>query len=224
MNNKPEFYPVTRKPKLILQQAICFCRLQYKGGLPKATLFLGVIFTLLTALSSCQNSSGSVAEVKSVSVNNYFNLHQFFDSEIVRLKSKQTGLQKIAALNNKTETLTLQQVDWEKELSVFSTSDINKPAWQGKYMADTTKQNGLTTLTYTATDAALRTQSVTLIFNDNAAQPTSVTIRNQSDNFVYQLTENVNYQTEKGYNIQTIQKVIFMQPETFAISGSFINK
>lgn len=154
----------------------------------------------------------------------YFNLNRFFNQEITRLKNMKTGLQKTAILNQESETKTLTDVNWKKELSAFTASDINKPAWEGKYTADTTRQNGFTTVTYTANDDGLRTRLIQLNFKDGSNSPVSVAITNQTKNFVYQTNENLHYQTAGGYNIKASQKVILMQPETFAINANFVNQ
>ena len=176
------------------------------------------LFTL-TSSGGCSTSSDKANVISSSTP--YFNLGAYFTSEITRLSEQKTTLDKKAALNGKIENQTLQNVDWEEELSIFTLSDINKPAWRDKYTADSSMQGQQLTITYTATDTDLRTQSINLVFEPNATTPKSVTIFNHADNFVYQLTENLNYQSASGYQIQTTQKVILMPPQSFAIEGRF---
>jgi len=186
-----------------------------------SSLFLAIGLTLLilTGVSGCLGSSNETDLISKRTP--YFNLETYFTSEIDRLSKQKTTLDKKASLNGKTENQTLQSVDWEKELAIFSLSDINKPAWRDKYAADTSVQGQQTTVTYTATDTEMRTQSINLVFDQNTATPKSITIFNHADNFVYQLSENLTYQSNSGYQIQTTQKVILMSPQTFNIEARF---
>ncbi len=184
--------------------------------------FLVIIIFLIVVLGGGGGCSTSSNETKAISGSTpYFNLGAYFTSEIARLTKQKITLDKKAALNGKSETQTLQSVDWEKELAIFTLSDINKPAWRDKYTADSSMQGQQLTITYTATDTDLRTQSINLVFEPNATVPKSVTIFNHADNLVYQLTENLNYQSATGYQIQTTQKVVLMNPQSFAIEGRF---
>lgn len=186
-----------------------------------ASSFWVIAITLFILIGSggCSTSSNETNVISGSTP--YFNLGAYFTSEITRLTEHKTTLDKKAALNGKSETQTLQSVDWEKELAIFTLSDINKPAWRDKYTADSSMQGQQLTITYNATDTDLRTQSINLVFEPNATVPKSVTIFNHADNLVYQLTENLNYQSATGYQIQTTQKVVLMNPQSFAIEGRF---
>ncbi|OWY21223.1 hypothetical protein C7N43_10570 [Sphingobacteriales bacterium UPWRP_1] len=207
--------PITCLPRLLACLKTATTAIRYAPG----------VAALLICLYGCNPAPGNgTPNVQASDTAAYFNLNRFFNQEITRLQNSKTGLQKTAALNQESETKTLKEVNWQKELSAFTASDINKPAWKGKYTADTTRQNGFTTVTYTATDHALRTRLVQLNFKNGSNSPVSVAITNQTNNFVYQTNENLHYQTTAGYNIKASQKVILMQPETFAITAGFVNQ
>ncbi|OWY25599.1 hypothetical protein C7N43_37520 [Sphingobacteriales bacterium UPWRP_1] len=215
------FCPNFNNP-LTLQKPTRFYRATH---IPAAVIAFALFCTALPAgIYGCrqQTSGNSVPNEQASGTTIYFNLNRFFNQEITRLENSKTGLQKTATLNQKAETKILKDVNWRKELAAFTASDINKPAWKGKYAADTTRQNGFTTVTYTATDIALRTRLVQLNFKDGSNNPVSVVITNQTNNFVYQTNENLHYQTGGGYNIKASQKVILMQPENFAIAATFV--
>lgn len=182
--------------------------------------FLVLLVGIIVFATGCGSTSGN----ETASGNRlYFNLQSFFQSEIDRLTTQKIALQKTVALNGETETLQLPDVDWSKELWLFMMSDINKPAWTGKYTADTLQQTGKTQITYAANDPALRTQKITLLFEGNATTPAAVSITNSVENFIYQLSENLTYQTQHGYEINTTQKVTLMKQQQYNLKAVFTN-
>ena len=151
--------------------------------------------------------------------NTYFSIKQFFEGEIERLTKEAVSSDITIEMNGKSETQKNEKVDWRTQLAPFLVSDINKPAWIGKYSVDTTKTNGKTTLTFTAREAKLRTRSIAIVF-ENGEQPSSISIQNEVSNLVYAQKERLNY-SKTAYSIESEQRMLWMKPKQFIINARF---
>lgn len=90
------------------------------------------IFFLATiiALGSCQSSPNG----EDLKANKkFYDLKNFFLSEIKRHTEGGTKIEKTVKVNGKTEMKTIEKPDFEAELADFAACDINRPAWRDKY-------------------------------------------------------------------------------------------
>lgn len=63
----------------------------------------------------------------------YFDLAGLISSQVERLNYEQPRVNKKALVDGQEEKLTLDKIDWKKELSLFVKADINKPKLLGRY-------------------------------------------------------------------------------------------
>ena len=172
----------------------------------------------LIFLTACSKESNPTNELNTPKV--YFSLQDFFQSEIDKLQSKQVVLHKYAFLNGKTEKKALHEIDWKTEFGAFLNSDINKPAWKDSYKIDSSANlQGQKQITYTALKPDLRTQKIAIHFGKDGIHPTFIQVVNQSKNPIYDATENLKYEVEKGYTIENEQQIMWMEKDNFKIEG-----
>lgn len=144
----------------------------------------------------------------------FFDVEGYFRSEAARLKAAGAGLEKTAEAAGETETLTVQEPDWEEELALFIGSDINKPSWRDSYTAD----SGGTYLLYEATDPGLRIRSIR-IDRDGRPAVTGILIRRGVRNYLYSSSETLRYYPDSLYEISRHQEVKLLGTSDFRVSG-----
>ncbi|MGB0839917.1 MAG: hypothetical protein ACPGXL_07245 [Chitinophagales bacterium] len=148
--------------------------------------------------------------------NTFFSLKDYFSQEVNRLTQQQSVLTKTAYLNGETETKTLSDVDWAKELQLFFQADINKTAWKDKYQKDSTAQE----IRYTALDEQLQVRSITLQMN-GLATVQRIEINKMVKNPIYQLTEQLTYQANGRFLVESSQTVRLMGTDSMRVEGKF---
>ena len=150
----------------------------------------------------------------------FFDLKIYFQSEIERLGSEQTVVDKIINLGGVEETQTMQNLDFGKELNLFLQADINRPAWVEKYQIDSSfSVDDLENITYTALDSSLIVRTLSIDFHDNKVQ--QVNIRKKEGSFIAFSKQQLSYQPSKGYLIQSHQEVILSKPKEIRIDATF---
>jgi len=116
--------------------------------LNKITIYLIASFVLLLAINSCKSDSHSATDT-----NKFFDIKGYFKADSARLSKLNPLVDKTVVHNGITETQKVHVPNWGTELSLFSESDINKPAWKASYNVQTTDDF----LIYKAKDPSLKT-------------------------------------------------------------------
>lgn len=155
-------------------------------------------------------------EKQTVTEKRYFDLKSYFDGEAARLRKENTAIEKTVSQNNKAETKTLQITDWGTELELFSSSDINKPAWRDSYKITRSKNS----VKYISADEELRTSKI-FIKTDSAGTISHISIINKTDNALYSSIEELIYIPDSLYSIKKEQHVLIIGDNSFSISGKF---
>lgn len=151
----------------------------------------------------------------------FFDLKGFFDKEAKYLKEKGVKIQKTIQHNQTKETQTVLPKDWEKELLLFSESDINKPSWKDKYILDSTDRgNGLILLHYKSIDENLSIQVLDVELKGEVVH--SVLIVKKIANQVYESQQHLTYIPRKSYSIKKSQDVTLFDKDDYTIEAKYI--
>jgi len=143
----------------------------------------------------------------------YFDLTGYFKKDCQHLDHQNPQVTKTVGYNDHTETKKIRVKNWEKELELFSGSDINKPAWRQSYNI----QEDSTQLTYTAKTPEVRTKLIQIKKRGDAVK--SIYIINQEHNILYESTEKLTYVADSLYQIDKVQKVKFLGTNKYLIKG-----
>lgn len=84
----------------------------------------------IVMLISCNIKNSNQVQQK---VKPYFDVESFVKKQIDLLSKKNAVISKEVVLNGQTETKTIENINWEKELQLFLEVDINKPVLVGSY-------------------------------------------------------------------------------------------
>ncbi|MEO1258257.1 MAG: hypothetical protein AAFZ15_05650 [Bacteroidota bacterium] len=179
--------------------------------------FLLLLFGFV--LSSCDDATSSESGALQ-KIDRYFDLKEFIESEVVRLAGE-TAFVKTVFVNGEKEEKVLESLDIENELKPFLSSDINKPAWSDKYDIDSLLDNSgnLKELTYIAKDEKLKTQLLSVKYQNKEVE--EIAIKNRSKSSVAETLQELSYAPLKGYSIESIQEVSTIDKNHFKIQVAF---
>jgi hypothetical protein len=165
---------------------------------------------LLLGFQSCNRDSG-----KSSTDKNYFDLKGYFKADSIRLTKLNPLINKTVVHNKVSETKKVHIPNWGTELSLFTGSDINKPAWKASYKVQETDNF----LIYKAKDPQLKTRDIIIKREGNKIK--WILIFNHTKNVLYETVEKLSYFPDSLYLIQKTQRVRVLGTDTYSIKGSF---
>ncbi len=169
--------------------------------------------SLLVTGLACTSTSDKIP-ASEIPGDPYFDLNRYFDEEAMRLQKLKPTIAKTVSKNDASESKSVQIEDWKDELGLFIDSDINKPAWRGRYRIDSTKHS----LTYTSVDPELRTQQITIEKQIDGTIK-HIAIVNRISNMLYQTEEQLDYYPDSLYRINRQQSVRVIGESQYAIVG-----
>lgn len=178
------------------------------------------IFFYFLLFVACQQET--IQEVPADRGNYFFDLKAFFNKEIERL-DKVSSFQKLVQINDKKEEKTFDELDLKSELAVFINSDINRPAWSDKYSVDSVfnEQKQLIKITYLARDKKLKTNSLTVYFENSEVN--SIHILKKAENLATDSFQELKYWAGKGYSVLNNQTLIMSDPQTIKVEVNFLS-
>ena len=184
----------------------------------KAWRFCLLLFVGLFFAYACQPQSDS--ETKKGPISPFFDLEAYFQEEINRLQQQQMTITKTIHLDGKEEKQTLDSLNFEEELSIFTQSAINRPAWLDKYQVDSTfSANQLASIQYEALTDRLKTRSIRITFSNGKVQ--NVAIENLLETVIATTNQQLNYSPAKGYSIRNSQEIAFSKSQEVKIEVQF---
>jgi hypothetical protein len=170
--------------------------------------FTIILFATIALLPSCKPEHiDEGAQLK------YFDLKAYFKAESAKLKSQAKTVVKTVNHNKVKETKSVTINNWESELSLFTASDINKPAWRENYRV---KDNG-DIVVYEAKDPDLKTREI--IINKPGNKVKWILVFNSTENMLYQTTEKLSYFPDSAYVIAKTQHVRLLGTNQYKITG-----
>lgn len=171
-----------------------------------------------TLLAACNQSDNANNELER---DYFYNLEDYFESEIKRLDRSEAPVTKVLSINGLSEEVPTDTLDFSKELSIFKKSDINRMAWIDKYEGDTTRTDAgeIKRIIYSAIRKDLRTRKIVIDFEEGA--PTKIAIRNETDSPALTAKQMLIYQPDSGFSISQEQKVRALEKKFLKIEVKY---
>lgn len=172
---------------------------------------------MLVFLSSC-NADKTVPVI--TQHREFFDLKEYFRKEIKRLKSIEK-VKKTIVYNGTTEEKEIFNPDFEQELDIFISKDINRVAWLDKYQVDTLHNaaNHVSNVTYQALDTDLGTQRLSIGFQGNNVE--KITILSNETSAISESSSTYIYEPKSGYSIESNQEVALLKGNAIKIIVRF---
>ncbi|MFT5886027.1 MAG: hypothetical protein ACI9IP_002491 [Arcticibacterium sp.] len=152
----------------------------------------------------------------------FFDLAQFIDTEIAHLESNNVSVLKTVYINEEKETITINDLDWKKELDIIRQSDLNKAAFRLSY----DKDSSVSQIAYTLKPSEkLPIVSLRILKND-AGEITQIRSDHKSDNYLYSSSKTAIADFKNGhlshYNIKGTQELFVGSEKVFEIDGEVL--
>lgn len=151
-----------------------------------------------------------------------FNIPHYLNSEASRLNRLRSGVIKKIYLNKEQDSLTINSVNWTKELELFAAIDLNKAAWKDQFLCDTLSVANTVIVTYKAKINSIPVRQVKLIYFNGKLE--SIRIVKQSDNFIVKSSSQLIYQPSSGYTYKSFQSILGLLDENYFVIAKFQNK
>lgn len=171
--------------------------------LSQTKVFIFILFILISCRDTEQKSAPR-----------YMDLKGFFEGESLRLQNLKLKIRKSVGRNGIFESKNNISVDWKNEFSLFTESDINKPAWINSYKITGDSIN----IFYTAIDSNLHTRSIH-IKKDTYGRLVLISILNYTRNNLYKSSESLSYAPDSIYKIVKHQDVLLLGNNKYEITG-----
>lgn len=152
----------------------------------------------------------------------HVDLPGYFRSEITDLKATRTSLQKTVSLSGPAESLLIHDPDWESELQLFLTTDLNKPGLSVWVHVDTIKSEAGTGLKYTSRDKASRLQHCYIGMRGEKID--SVALMLGSASLYGREGQQLTYRSGVGYSLYITGDPAVGKGTVIRITGSFVKE
>lgn len=173
------------------------------------------LLLLLTLLACVDNSADSVAEQTQ-----FFDLKTYFEKEYPRLEQVKKVVKK-AVVDGVEEQKTVDAINFKEELALFVDSDINKISWLDRYVVDSLfADQQLQQLTYQAKDVNLKTNRLVVSFQNEKVS--KIEIFRKTESIAATLEQQLIYQPDSGYSIESKQQTSFSKPYVLALDVQFV--
>lgn len=151
----------------------------------------------------------------------YFDNPAFFEKEALEKSASKIALFKTVESEGKTEQKRINQVDWKKELGVFSAITLNKSSYSGKYSIDTAIQTGSRQIIYSTIDSKLPIKRFIVCDSSGIIQSVEA-FKNESSSLV-DSELHWRYLPDSGFSIFGLQKVTPWSHSSFRVSAIFVS-
>jgi len=182
-----------------------------------------VLYLALSVLgiSSCSNPA------QSDQPNVYFDVLGYVNQQIAGLSTQKPLVKKEATINKDRNEHMTRDIDWARELDLFTQADINKPALRSSYQI--TRPDSLTyQYTLKPSEERLTVRSLTVRLDDKTHQPQRIEAVLKTKNALYSserhLTLNSGSVGQNNwrimqYKLAGYQKLSYFDSSTFRIEG-----
>lgn len=142
-------------------------------------------------------------------------ISKYFNGQIQILNTKKPVFYKTVVVNGEPLNQEWDTVNWEKELEIFKTIDINKESLKGKYAMETDSSGPLVIQRFYTWDSALDVQEISITRVKDEIQLIEAKLRKRS--LIVDRDMLLSYQPLKGYGIKMNEDYIWSKPGTHEI-------
>ncbi len=182
----------------------------------KTKLAPGLVMLLLLA---CDNP----AETNQANV--YFDVAGYVKTQIAALKRQNPIVEKQTRIKDKSQNQTVKNIDWSRELELFTQADINKPAFRNSY--DVTRPDSLTyRYTLKPTEEKLTVRSLMIQIDAKTRQPRLIEAVLRTQNLLYESERKLTLESGPGagarWQVKQYRLIGFQQLTYFGKNDFFV--
>lgn len=175
-----------------------------------------LLCSLLFFFASCEN----ITDTQTNEVNQYADIPALVASLQSELKKANPSIQKTVRVDSKSEKITVKDIDWEKELTLFQELNLNKSAFKGQFV-EQKEQDG--SVKYTAKEKDMLIQVLEMKLDTKTQKPIQVSAFWKNSNILYETSRNLSMELVNGklskYTVDTKQKLKFGKMQLLRVEG-----
>lgn len=171
--------------------------------------------------------SGCTDSVQQNQPNVYYDVMGFVRRQIASLSAQKPVVNKLVAINEKRNQQTTNDINWNRELELFTQADINKPALRSSYQI--VRPDSLTyQYTLKKTEERLTVRSLTVRLDSLTHQPRQIEAVLQTNNPLYSSERQLLLESGpmagrawqvKHYKLWGFQKLPYFSRNNFSVDG-----
>ena len=165
--------------------------------------------------------------VETNQANVYFDVAGYVRAQVATLKRQNPTVQKQTRIKDKSQNQTVKNIDWSRELELFTQADINKPAFRKSY--DVARPDSLTYhYTLKPTEEKLAVRSLTVILDAKTRQPRLIEAVLRTQNLLYESERKLTLGSGPGsgarwqvkqYKLTGFQQLTYFDKNDFFVEG-----
>lgn len=177
-----------------------------------------ILLISIFGFAGCQSESN----LTSGAAKPYFDVPGYFSEAASSLQNSEIWLKKTYTVDGKQEYRRTQPASWQEEFSIFSSIDINKSSFIGKYQIDTLSvPEGIRT-SYTSNDPKLPVKSLTIV-KDLFGNIESIEAVKMDHSIILDSEVRWQYIPSLGYTVSGKRSINNLSPTVFSVSAIFAN-
>lgn len=158
----------------------------------------------------------------------YFDNATWFGNEIKKIKQANPGVMKTTAINGKNDRKLLHIKNWDDELRLFSSINLNKSAFSGKYLVDSAyvyidkkeiPEQRFLRLTYRAKSITMPIQYYQVDQRDDKVL--RIKARKKEKSAFFESGLELQFVPDSGYSLRGIQSIRGMNRNDYYVGVSF---
>lgn len=149
-----------------------------------------------------------------------FDTQTFFRAQIHKLQQGRYGLVKEMFVAEKHDSLFLDSINWEAELAVFTSIDLTKPAYKGRFQVDSVVTDNEIVVHYQRLDKSTDLEHVWIRKQGNEIR--ELKFEYGAENELYASSKRLIYYPETGFEISGNQAVRLSESFAFKARCTFV--
>jgi hypothetical protein len=165
----------------------------------------------------------SCSQGEQLSTKKYFDLKGFSESIIRALERQKPEVSKTWQIGKQKEIKTTNDIDWAKELSLFTEADLNKSAFVNSYEISE-NQYAINYKLKKSETLPVKTMTIETMAGEDSKQ---ISVKTTTSNYLFKNMSEIKLKTKNGklqeYSVYSIQKLFMSKADTSYINGQIIN-
>lgn len=153
----------------------------------------------------------------------YYDTRQVIETAILDLETRRPEVNKTWTYAKAKETRVVTDIDWNKELKLFLDTDINKSSFVSSYDSTIAPER----ITYfLKAGEKLPIKSISIALDTLTMSPVEFHAVRTSENYFFTTQADLRLTLEnekvKAYDIQTVQKLLWFEPDSTVVQGEVL--
>lgn len=184
----------------------------------KLNMLRAILFICVLGIAGCDSATNEVSSGPST----YFDVPGYFAALTDSLSQTTAQVKKTLSVDGKSEVVQVKPKSWKEEFAVFSSIDLNKSAYIGKYRVDSIIHPDGLQIQYSCLDKKLSIKQLTIQFNP-VGSVNSIKAEKRDHSIVMDSEIYWEYMSGHGYFVRGKRAISNLKPSVYSVSAIFAN-